>query len=46
MSELPQGCSNGEQHLQVLFKTHDFFSSDSSFYSYRGTMLEHFTAVI
>lgn len=46
MSELPQGCSNGEQHLQVLFKTHDFFSSDSSFYSYRGTMLEHFTAAI
>ncbi len=46
MSELPQGCSKGEQHLQVLFKTYDFFSRDSSFYSYRGTMLEHFTAAI
>jgi hypothetical protein len=46
MSELPKGCSNGEQHLQVLFKTHDFFSSEVSFYSYRGTMLEHFTTAI
>ena len=46
MSELPKGCSNGEQQLQLLFKTHDFFSSDTSFYSYRGTMLEHFTAAI
>ena len=43
---MPQGCSKGEQHLQVLLKTHDFFSSDSSFYSYRGTMLEHFTTAI
>jgi hypothetical protein len=46
MSELPKGCSNGEQHLQLLFKTHDFFSSEASFYSYRGTMLEHFTTAI
>lgn len=46
MSELPKGCSKGEQHLQVLFKTHELFSGDASFYSYRGTMLEHFTAAI
>jgi hypothetical protein len=46
MSELPKGCSNGEQHLQLLFKTHDFFSSDVSFYAYRGPMLEQFTAAI
>jgi hypothetical protein len=45
-SQTPKGCSKGEQHLEVLFKTHEFFSSEASFYSYRGTMLEQFTEAI
>ncbi len=44
--ETPKGCSRGEQHLEVLFKTHEFFSNDISFYCYRGTMLEQFTEAI
>jgi hypothetical protein len=44
--DTPRGCSRGEQHLEMLFYAYQMFDGGVSYYSYRGTMMSHFTEAI
>jgi len=46
MTELPKGCSRGEENLAKLFHLYEQFAVGTSFFAYRGEMLEHFTSAI